>query len=231
MNHWRMANPASTLLLLALLGSVEAWAHTDRSMADHDMADHRAAIGWCEYADPSQRGRVDCADAAADACQAGVLCSPRGSITGCHRHSWEGMGLTLPAECAYVPPPPPPPACHDGPAHCDAYGAHAAHDCAVCDERDGTCGWARHHRHPGQCPPVDPPPPPPPQCTCCAGVIVDQLAGETCAATCASLLAQIPDACPANPPVDPPVDPPSPDQPLNQTHPTDFWRPYYDDHD
>ena len=85
--------------------------------------------------------------------------------------------------------------CQHGEA-CDSWGEHeeVEHDCTVCDDRDGTCGWLDGHRHPNQCandpdwvppddtpvdPPVDPvdPPvdptddepitPPPPECPVC----------------------------------------------------------------
>ena len=36
----------------------------------------------------------------------------------------------------------------------ESWGEHESeeHDCGNCDERDGTCGWANNHRHPGMCP-------------------------------------------------------------------------------
>ena len=51
-----------------------------------------------------------------------------------------------------VDPPVNPPLCAHGEA-CDSWGEHEEdeHDCAVCDDRDGTCGWLDGHRHPGQC--------------------------------------------------------------------------------
>ena len=66
---------------------------------------------------------------------------------------------------------------------CDSWGEHeeVEHDCTVCDDRDGTCGWLDGHRHPNQCPndpdweppddtPVDPSDDPPvdsPECPAC----------------------------------------------------------------
>ena len=66
---------------------------------------------------------------------------------------WVARLSTVPAACEA-------PTCHAEQAHCDAYGHHVTHDCAVCDDQNGTCGWTNRHRHPGECPPVNPPPPP-----------------------------------------------------------------------
>ena len=85
---------------------------------------------------------------AANPCTAGVFCVPEEDR--CHTHSAELMlgGKTQACIDFETPPPPPPPPVVPPPDECtghwcdhERYGEHETHDCAICDEYDGTCGW------------------------------------------------------------------------------------------
>ena len=211
------------LIGLVVLVAIPAMAHGGRT-TDELYVDHKANLHQCFYADPSRAGVVACSDPAANPCTAGVFCVPEEDR--CHTHSAELMlgGKTQACIDFETPPPPPPPPVVPPPDECtghwcdhERWGEHETHDCAICDDQNGTCGWERGHRHPGVCPDVVTDPPVE-SCTCCEDVQVTQVEGETCEQTCASLVKQVPDSCPVDPPVDPPATGHSDDHPRWGVH-------------
>ena len=200
-------------LLLFLLIAVSPFALAHRldgsSYSGHDA-------NQCSYADGNTGGSVSCSDPLANPCDSGRSTSAHTPNSRGHSHAGFPANKSQTQACQdylarlnpppVVDPPPPPSTCEHGDA-CDGYGEHEAdeHDCAVCDEQDGTCGWHSNHRHPGQCENVvvDPPPPPPPtvkNCECCPGVSLSAAIDADCPTECASLLRQEPAACEVPPP-------------------------------
>ena len=159
------------LIAIVLIVAIPAFAHGGRS-TDELYTDHKANLHQCFYADPNIRGVVACSDPAADPCTAGVYCVAEEER--CHTHAAELLGgKTQACINSETPPPPvvvpPPDECTGHWCDHERWGEHETHDCAICDDQNGTCGWERGHRHPGVCPdvvielpdPVDPPVDPP----------------------------------------------------------------------
>ena len=151
------------LIAIVLIVAIPAIAHGGRS-TDELYTDHLANLNQCFYSNPSRAGVVACSDPAANPCTAGVFCVPEEDR--CHTHSAELMLGGKTQACIDFETPPPPPPVVPPPDECtghwcdhERYGEHETHDCAICDEYDGTCGWESNHRHPGACPDVvtDPP--------------------------------------------------------------------------
>ena len=197
-----LAAPASFAQDCNLCGSANP-ARADKYPCDHAAADP-CNNGWvCANGHWSDPGDDDY-PSLLNHPDAGRLCVGEGAYTQ------QRFCASKPAACTQAPVEPP--ACNHGEA-CDSWGAHETsdHACASCDDRDGTCGWHRGHRHPGQCA-NDPNWRPPEVCTCCAGVNVTKDPNRTCEQECDSLTRQITDACPV---VDPPAEPPVSDPPAD----------------
>ena len=221
--QWLYIASACALVLWGMASDAQAHRNDGSGYAGHDAA-------LCAYAGGVPAGSVACSDPAANPCYSGRSTPAHTGNVGSHSHAGFPTGKDNTAACQAYKTRNGDPHCTDG--HCapDRYRAHTAadHDCAACDDQNGTCGWNNGHRHPhgqdGYCPnaPVEPPVTPPVEsCTCCEGVQVTLGDGRTCAQECASLTAQVTDACPVETrdPMDPPqvpVDPPNVDPNIDQ---------------